>query len=145
MGLRINSSSQSDNLLRPSNTGTKSDIEFGQTFTQTQKLQTKELQDFLKRLEAKGQQLAQTLSLRELKDFKDMVKSFLKSTFGQSRKIQEESLWDFRGRPKVMAKITQIDRALEELGTKVLEDQAKPLEILGKIDEIRGLIIDLFG
>ena len=118
---------------------------FGQALAQVQKLQKQELQDFLDRLDSLGQNLARTRSLADLAEFKDLVKSFLRSTFGQSRRLHEENHWDFRGRPKVFARVTHIDTALEELGRKVLSEQAKPLDILAQIDEIRGLIVDLFA
>jgi uncharacterized protein len=44
-----------------------------------------------------------------------------------------------------MTRISKIDHALDELGKQVLNQQAKPLEVLTKIDEIRGLIVDLFA
>lgn len=118
---------------------------FGQTFAQVQKLQKKEFEDFLARLNIQGEKLAKSLSLRDLADFKTMVRGFLRSTLGQSRKMQEESFWDFRGRPKVMSRISHIDQALEDLGRQVLSEQAKPLDILAKIDEIRGMLIDLYA
>jgi uncharacterized protein len=145
MPIRINGTQQTESLARTSAPSQRGELDFSQALKNTQTLQSKELQEFMKRLEIKGKQLAESFSLRDLADFKDMVKSFLKSTFGQSRKVSEESFWDFRGRPKVLARIKEVDKALEELGQKVLDHQAKPLEILGKIDEIRGLIIDLFG
>lgn len=123
----------------------KSPTPFSQAFSQVQRLQKKELESFLSRLDSLGQNLADSLSLRDLTDFKNTVQEFLRSTLGQSRKMQEESFWDFRGRPKVLARITQINKALEELGEKVLSDQAKPIEILAKIDEIRGLLVDLLA
>lgn len=145
MPLRINGAQQTDSLTRSSTPTPRGELDFNRVLTNTQKVQTKELQDFITRLENKGKQLAESFSLRDLSDFKSMVKSFLRSTFGQSRHVSEESFWDFQGRPKVLARITDIDKALEELGQKVLDNQAKPMELLEQIDEIRGLIIDLFG
>ena len=145
MSLRIDSTQQTESLSRKTAMANKSELDFGQSLNQAQKLQAQELQEFLVRLEEKGQRLAESFSLRDLADFRDLVKSFLRSTFGASRRVQEESFWDFRGRPKILARISHIDKALEELGQKVLDSQAKPLEILEKIDEIKGLIIDLFG
>lgn len=119
--------------------------EFSGVLSQTQKIKRIELQTFLDRLGTQGKKLSETLSLRDLKDFRDMVKSFLRSTFGQSRKLQEEASWDSQGRPKVMARIAKIDKVLEDLGKQLLDQQAKPLEVLTKIDEIRGMIVDLFA
>jgi len=145
MSLRINSSHQT---LAP-NLDSQSSLERNDDFigvlSQTQKIQRIELQAFLSRLETQGKKLAHSFSIGDLKDFRDMIKSFLRSTFGQSRKMQEDTSWDYQGRPKVMARIGKIDQALDELGKQLLDQQAKPLEVLTKIDQIRGLIVDLFA
>ncbi|NMA68962.1 MAG: YaaR family protein [Desulfitobacterium sp.] len=145
MSIRINGTQQTESLARSNSTPQRGGVDFNQVLEQTKRLQSQELQDFLARLEKKGQQLAESFSLRDLADFKDMVKSFLRSTFGQSRRFSEEAFWDFQGRPKVLSRVKEIDEALENLGKTVLEKQKEPLAILNQIDEIRGLIIDLFG
>lgn len=134
---------QSPNLDSPGSL--ERSVDFGGVLSQTQKIKRIELQTFLDRLDTQGKKLAHSLSIRDLKNFRDMVKSFLRSTFGQSRQMQEESSWDFQGRPKVMARISKIDQILDDLGKQLLDQQAKPLEILTKIDDIRGLIVDLFA
>lgn len=145
MSLRIDSPHQAQvpNVESPSASERNSD--FSGILSQTQKIQKTELQNFLDRLETQSKKLANTLSISDLKDFRDMVKSFLRSTFGQSRRMGEDSSWDSQGRPRVMARIAKIDQSLEELGKQLLDKQAKPLEVLTKIDEIRGLVVDLFA
>lgn len=145
MSIRIDAPHQNPASNLDSQSSLDRSNEFSGILSQTQKIQRIELQSFLSRLETQGKKLSQTLSLRDLKDFRDMVKSFLRSTFGQCRKMQEESSWDLQGRPKVMAIIAKIDNDLDELGKQLLNQQAKPLEVLTKIDEIRGLIVDLFA
>lgn len=145
MSIRIDSPYQPNAPSLDSQSSLEKSSDFGDVLTQTQKIKRQELQSFLNRLEIQGKKLSQSLSLRDLKDFRDMVKSFLRSTFGQSRKMQEDKSWDFQGRPKVMSRVAKIDQSLDELGKQLLEQQAKPLEVLTKIDEIRGLIVDLFA
>ncbi|ODA42544.1 YaaR family protein [Desulfosporosinus sp. BG] len=145
MSIRIDAPHQSSTPSLDSQSSPEKTSDFSGVLSQTQKIKRQELQSFLGRLETQGKKLAQSLSIRDLKDFRNMVKSFVRSTFGQSRQIQENSLWDSQGRPKVMARIAKIDRSLEELGNQLLDQQAKPLEVLTKIDEIRGLIVDLFA
>ncbi|KLU62014.1 hypothetical protein CEB3_c17130 [Peptococcaceae bacterium CEB3] len=119
--------------------------EFGNTLDRVQKLQQREFESFLSRLDSLGQRLADSLSLTDLAAFKQMARDFLRSTLGQSRKMREDSFWDPRGQHKVLARVTQIDKALDELGEKVLSEHAKSLDILAKIGEIRGLLIDLLA
>ena len=145
MSIRIDSSHQIQAPNLDSQSTPDRSSEFSGILSQTQKIQRVELHSFLKRLGTQGKKLSETLSLRDLKDFRDMVKSFLRSTFGQSRKMKDESSYDSHGRPKVMARIDKIDHMLDELGKQLLDQQAKPLEVLTKIDEIRGLIVDLFA
>ncbi|MFZ3130850.1 MAG: YaaR family protein [Desulfosporosinus sp.] len=144
MSIRINAPHQTQTPSLDSQGSLERNSDFNGVLSQTQKIQRIELQTFLGRLGTQGKKLSETLTLGDLKDFREMVTSFLRSTFGQSRKMQEESSWDSQGRPKVMARIAQIDHALDELGKQLLDQQAKPLEVLTKIDEIRGLIVDLF-
>ncbi|OLN33536.1 YaaR family protein [Desulfosporosinus metallidurans] len=145
MSIRIDASHQTQTPSLDSQGSLERSSDFSGVLSQTQKIQRIELQTFLGRLETQGKKLAHSLSIRDLKDFRDMVKSFLRSTFGQSRQMQEDSSWDFQGRPKVMARISKIDQALDDLGKQLLDRQSKPLEVLTKIDEIRGLIVDLFA
>ena len=145
MSIRIDAPHQIPTPNLDSQSSQERSGEFSGILSQTQKIQRIELQSFLDRLKTQGTKLSETLSLRDLKDFRDIVKAFLRSTFGQSRKMQDESSWDSQGRPKIMARVAKIDHALDELGKQLLDQQAKPLEILTKIDEIRGLIVDLFA
>lgn len=147
MVIRIDRTKQSsfpDNL-DTNFTSEKNKAEFSNILSQTNKMNSRELEDFLSKLDMQGKKLSESLSVNDLHEFKNMVKKFLQSTFGQSRNMQEESYWDFRGQPKVMARVTKINKALEELGQQILTNHAEPLKILDKIGEIRGLIVDLFA
>ncbi|MFA6808036.1 MAG: YaaR family protein [Eubacteriales bacterium] len=144
MTLRINRTDQSkalDRELQPLSDKAKSD--FNSILAHTHKLQNEELKLFLLKLEDKGNELVQTLSIKDLLEFKNMIKDFLKSTFGQSRQIQEESCWDPMGQPRIMARVTKINKVLEELGQQVMDKNTEPMKILAKIGEIKGLIVDL--
>ncbi|AFV02605.1 hypothetical protein UNSWDHB_931 [Dehalobacter sp. UNSWDHB] len=145
MSLKINSSTQKNNFgIDLHQTSEKKESSFSNILSHSRQLQSQEMQLFLERLEKQGQKLSENISLENLTEFKTMVKSFLQSTFGKSRNMQEETFWDYRGQPKVMARVTKINKALEELGEQVLSSQSEPLKILEKIHEIKGLIIDLF-
>jgi hypothetical protein len=145
MSLKINNSISKNNFgIDLHQTSEKKESSFSNILSHSRQLQSQEMQLFLERLEKQGQKLSENRSLENLMEFKTMVKSFLQSTFGKSRNMQEETFWDYRGQPKVMARVTKINKTLEELGEQVLSSQSEPLKILEKIHEIKGLIIDLF-
>jgi len=146
MSLRVDQSGQSRNIsFEPQSAAEKKEPDFTRILEQTRVLQKRELEYFLQRLDTQGKKLAESMSLEDLFAFKNMVRDFLKTTLGKCRTMQEETVWDYSGQPRVMARVTKIDRALEELGEQVLSSQVEPLKVLAKIDEIRGLIIDLLA
>lgn len=148
MSIRIEPTKSGSSLSRDSEVQTASNkprASFKNVLTESKQTQNQALSSFIAQLDIKGKKLAETFSLKDLWEFKDMVKDFLKSTLGQSRHMQEESLWDFRGQPKIMARVNKINQALEELGKEVCQSQKEPLNILAKIDEIKGLILDLWA
>jgi uncharacterized protein YaaR (DUF327 family) len=146
MPIKINDSGQTKSLgsgFQPA--VEKKNSSFSNILADTRKLDKEELQIFLARLEKQGQKLAESMSWQDLREFKLMIRRFLKSTLGQYGQMQEESFWDYHGQPKVLARVTKINHALEELGKEILASQAEPLKVLAKINEIKGLIIDLFA
>ena len=145
MSIRINPQHQVSKANHDSPSPAERGHAFNGILSQTQKIQRSELESFLQKLTAQGAKLSETLTLRDLKDFQDMVRSFLRSTFGLSRQMQDEPSWDSHGRPKMMARIAKIDHKLDELGKQLLNEQASSLDILSRIDEIRGMIVDLFA
>jgi uncharacterized protein YaaR (DUF327 family) len=58
--------------------------------------------------------------------------------------LQNRTGWDRRGRQKVYTLVQQIDATLAELTEMVKEGQENQLEILAKLDAIRGMLVDLY-
>ena len=52
---------------------------------------------------------------------------------------------DGSGRRKVFATVTVVDQKLKELGDELLVENGPQLDLLGRVDEIRGMILDLFS
>lgn len=50
---------------------------------------------------------------------------------------------DRRGRHRVYGMIKRVNSALDELAQELMKDEKDHLAILGKIDEIRGLLLDI--
>ena len=143
--MRIDALSQSSSSIQQNSTTTERSANFSKTLTDIQTGNNRELKDFLTRLDTISSKLVNSLSIKDLEEFRNTVKSFLRSTFGQSSKIQEESFWDTYGRPKTLAHVTKINKALDDLGNQFINNNPRPLDLLSQIDQIRGLILDLFA
>jgi uncharacterized protein len=103
------------------------------------------LENLLKGIEDQGKRLSESQTIKELINYKDMVKRFIGETVKKTYAVKEEASWDRRGRHKVYTTIENINQKLEELTSAVLSQQEDQLKILEKVDEIRGMLVDTYS
>jgi len=103
------------------------------------------LEALLKQLDELGQRLVNSYSIYDLKSYKDTLRNFLNETYGKAYKIKEETAWSKRGKTKVYQLIEKINGELEELSNLILSKQKDQMKLLAKLDQIRGLMIDLYS
>jgi uncharacterized protein YaaR (DUF327 family) len=101
------------------------------------------VQELAQQITKQGEKLGKKVDIRELKTYKNMISEFLDEAVNNSQKFSKESFLDRRGRHKVYATVKKINSELERLTKEVLKDEKDNIAILGSLDDIRGLIIDL--
>jgi len=90
-----------------------------------------------------GKKLSDKIDIRELRAYKKMIAGFLDEAVGNSRKFSKQSFLDRRGRHKVYAIIKQVNEELDELTKEVLSGEKDRIMILKRLDDIKGLILDI--
>lgn len=103
-----------------------------------------QLQQKLKDIHNQGERLARSMTVRELKLYRQMVKQFLEDTLGRGVGLKETRGFDRRGRTKRYKLLDELDSALIAMGEELLESEEGRMELLGKIGDIRGMLINLF-
>lgn len=91
-----------------------------------------------------GETLARRIDVRELMLYRKLISEFLDVAVGNSKKFSKKSLLDKRGRHKVYAIIKNINAELDLLTQDVMNGEKDNISLLQKLDDIRGLILDLF-
>ncbi len=97
----------------------------------------------LEEVNDQGKKLSKHVDIKELKRYKKLISEFLYETINYSHKFQKENILDRRGRHKVYAVITKVNNELEELTQEVLKEEKDNINILKKLDDIRGLLLDI--
>jgi uncharacterized protein YaaR (DUF327 family) len=90
-----------------------------------------------------GEKLADRVDIRELRLYKKMISDFMEEAVGRSMKFSKQSFLDRRGRHKAYAVIKKVDAELDELTRDVLRGEKDRIKILKRLDEIKGLILDI--
>jgi len=92
-----------------------------------------------------GDELKSAQTLQNIKKYKSAVKAFLTYVVDRMLEVEESQSGVNVLKRKRFTQIKVIDRKLERLAADILQNQAEQLDILGKIDEINGLLVDLLS
>jgi Uncharacterized protein conserved in bacteria len=102
-----------------------------------------ELQQKLQDIHRQGERLAKLMTVRELKLYRQMVKSFLEDTMRRGVGLKEVRGFDRRGRVKRYKLLEEVDAVLVSMAEDMLDSEQGRIELLNKIGEIRGILINL--
>lgn len=102
-----------------------------------------ELQQKLVDIQKQGERLSKLMTVRELKLYRQMVKKFLEDTMRRGVGLKEVRGFDRRGRVKRYKLLDEIDDQLLAMADELLESEQGRIDLLHKIGEIRGILINL--
>lgn len=95
------------------------------------------------KIHEQGQRLTKKADIKELQRYRELIGEFIRETVSNSYEFNKENSYESRRRNKVLATVNKINTKLEELAKDVLSAEADNLAILNKVDDIRGLILDM--
>jgi len=117
---------------------------FGDMMQQQDEQRThEELQRKLEDIRMQGERLTRSMTIRELVLYRQMVKAFLEDTVRRGIALKETKGWDRRGRGKRYKLLEEVDSMLVGMGEELLQSEEGRLELLGKVGEIRGILINI--
>lgn len=90
-----------------------------------------------------GDKLAKHMDIRDMKRYRRLIKEFINEIVNRSHKFSRENFLDKRGRHRVYGIIRLVDKNLDELAEELMKDEKSHMAILAKVDEIRGLLLDI--
>lgn len=97
----------------------------------------------LEQISVQAEKMSKKVDIKELRAYKKLVSEFLDEAVYNSHKFTKENKLDRRGRHRVYALVKQINKNLEDLTQEVLKEEKDNLLILQKLDDIRGLMLDI--
>jgi len=108
------------------------------------KLQTEQLTRLLGDITAAGDRVARNRTLRELTRFKMLVKRFLQEAVNHGLETKQSHTWNRFGEGRRLKIVETIDERLVELAEDILNEEKETIDLLDKIGEIKGLLINLY-
>ena len=90
-----------------------------------------------------GKKIAKRTDISEMRQYRQLIMEFLNEVVNRSHQFSRENFLDRRGRHRVYGIVKLIDKNLDELAEELIKDEKDNIAILNKIDEIRGLLLDI--
>ncbi len=144
MDLRVNQINQSAPVSEAKETQ-KADGNF--KFTLASQIEDADLQEkltgLMSKIDEQGKRISEHMDIRDMKKYRSLVKEFVNEVVNRSHKFSRENFLDRRGRHRVYGMVKLVDKNLDELAQELVSEEKDHLSILGRVDEIRGLLLDI--
>lgn len=111
---------------------------------QDQKMQYDVLNKLLVDIEGAGERLSRSRTFKDLAKFKTLVKRFVREAVDFGMELKQSHSWNQYGQSRPLKTVETVDNALVELTEDVMNKEKNSLDILGKIGEIKGLLINIY-
>ena len=117
-------------------------------FTLVSKIEEKDLQEklgsLMKKIDEQGEKITKHMDITDMKRYRSLVKEFMNEVVSHSHEFSRENFLDRRGRHRVYGIVRLVDKNLDELAQELVKDEKDNIAVLGKVGEIRGLLLDIF-
>ncbi|WP_425514071.1 YaaR family protein [Clostridium simiarum] len=130
----------------PSVTSDRKKVESRKDFSQSfsfarERRSEEELKKLLEDIKKKGNRLIITKCYGDVRAYKNLIKEYLEAVMGYMYKIKKDiSFWQ----TQYFITVETIDKKLEELTELLLQEEKENLDIAATIDEIQGLVLDIY-
>jgi len=111
---------------------------------QNEKLQAEQFNSLMKHIDDTGNRLSKSQNLRDLAKFKSLVKQFVKEAVDYGLQLKKDQSWDQFGQGKDLNIVKIMDEKLISLTEEVMNKESSHLNLLNKIGEIKGMLINLY-
>ncbi|MCR4798168.1 MAG: YaaR family protein [Lachnospiraceae bacterium] len=116
-------------------------------FTLASEIEDSQLQERLTTLmteiDKQGKKIAEHMDIRDMKKYRSLVKDFVNEVVNRSHQFSRENFLDRRGRHRVYGMVKLVDKNLNDLAEALVAEEKDHMDILGRVDEIRGLLLDI--
>ncbi|MSS43498.1 DUF327 family protein [Anaerosalibacter bizertensis] len=102
-----------------------------------------ELKTLFSKIEGQTSKLQDRLFIEDLVEYKKLVRDFLDISVNNSHIFYKENSLDRRGRHRIYSIVKKVDTELDELTKDFLDIENNRLRILNRLDDIKGLLLDI--
>jgi uncharacterized protein len=104
-----------------------------------------DLEELLDEVHEAGDKLKENPNVELVQAYKKAVRDFVHYVVERSFAVEQKTSGRSILKRNVYFRVSVIDKSLEKLAAEILRNQRDNLEILRRVDEINGMLVDLFS
>ena len=93
---------------------------------------------------AQGEKISKKADIAELQKYRELIIRLVKENVNNSFSLDKSDKFDSKGRHKTFLMIRTVNKKLDEITEEVLKEQSENIKIAHLVDDIRGILVDLF-
>lgn len=146
MDIKINDVSMTQQQIE-NKQGSSSSSDENFKFTLISNIKEKDLQvklkDMIEQINDQGDKIAKHMDIKDMRRYRQLVKGFMNEIVSRSHEFSRENFLDRRGRHRVYGIVKLVDKNLDDLAEELMKEEKDHLAIVSRIDDIRGLLLDI--
>lgn len=106
---------------------------------------------YLKRIEAligdvekQGKKLTERADMAEMQKYRELITGLINETVSNGYAFAKEGRIGVNGRSKIFAMIRTVNEKLDSMTKKILNEEKDNINLLDDVDDIRGLLVDMY-
>ncbi|MEX2104477.1 MAG: YaaR family protein [Bacilli bacterium] len=109
-----------------------------------ERMDQENLHKILADIEQQGERLFRSRNVKDLYLYKALIKQFIQEAVQFGVRLEQKQGKDYRGRGKIYKIIHEVDETLLEMTNALIEKESKNIDLLQKIGDIKGMLMNLY-
>jgi uncharacterized protein YaaR (DUF327 family) len=123
----------------------KSSGSFNRSFDEQMRQTYKDrVSDLFDEIKAEAEDIFLHMNLPKLEKYRSLISQLLSEVTGKAYLLKSDLVTDSNGKRRVLTLLSVVDGKLDEMAADIIKQDSKLIDYMGRVDEIRGLIMDLF-
>ncbi|QQZ09477.1 YaaR family protein [Heyndrickxia vini] len=122
-----------------------SNIKFNEIIhKQDKKLVLEQINKLVSEIDNAGERLSRSRTFKDLTKYKNLIKRFIQETVDFGMNLKQSHTWNQFGEGRKLSIVEQIDEHLVDLTENYVKKEKSTIDILDKVGEIKGLILNIY-
>lgn len=101
------------------------------------------LTEMVEKITEQGNKIAEHMDIRDVRFYRSMISDFMGEVVANSHKYSRENFLDRKGRHRVYGIVRAVNQKIDALVNELMRAEKNHMEILEKVGEIQGLLLDI--